>query len=58
MGKQKSKKRIIRYIVIVETDTEFKETVMHRVMTEFLPNAFKGFYKGKTNKITVNKLKL
>ena len=54
--KKQSKKRIIRYLTVIETDTDFKETVMHRVMTEFLVNAFKSFYKGKNNKITVSKL--
>jgi len=56
--KKQSKKRIVRYLVVIETDTEFKETVMHRVMTEFLPNAYREFYKGKKNKIEVSKLEI
>ena len=56
MSKQKLKKRKLRYLVVVETDTDFKEAIIDGMMTQIIPPAFKASYPGKPNKMTVNKL--
>jgi len=56
--KKPTKKRVLRYLVVIETDTDFKEELIHKMMTIVMPVSFKGAYPGKSNKITVNKLDL
>lgn len=57
MSNQKSKKRIIRYIVIFETDTDFKEKLFNDFLMT-IPISMRAYFPGKPNKIEINKLKI